>query len=83
MDKSLTIEGAGKDKTTLTGTVQVTATYGTKVNFNNLHLSASSTDVHAIEVGTDKGNEAPDITITDCMIDNANNGVRLMGAGLN
>lgn len=81
LDKSLTIEGAGKDKTTLTGTVQVTATYGTKVNFNNLHLSASSTDVHAIEVGTDKGNEAPDITITDCMIDNANNGVRLMGAG--
>ena len=81
LDKSLTIEGAGKDKTTLTGTVQVTATYGTKINFNNLHLSASSTDVHAIEVGTDKGNEAPDITITDCMIDNANNGVRLMGAG--
>ena len=81
LDKSLTIEGAGKDKTTLTGTVQVTATYGTKVNFNNLHLSASSTDVHAIEVGTDKGNEAPGITITDCMIDNANNGVRLMGAG--
>lgn len=81
LDKSLTIEGAGKDKTILTGTVQVTATYGTKVNFNNLHLSASSTDVHAIEVGTDKGNEAPDITITDCMIDNANNGVRLMGAG--
>lgn len=81
LDKSLTIEGAGKDKTTLTGTVQVTATYGTKVNFNNLHLSTSSTDVHAIEVGTDKGNEAPDITITDCMIDNANNGVRLMGAG--
>lgn len=81
LDKSLMIEGAGKDKTTLTGTVQVTATYGTKVNFNNLHLSASSTDVHAIEVGTDKGNEAPDITITDCMIDNANNGVRLMGAG--
>ncbi|WP_425883822.1 YDG domain-containing protein [Parabacteroides sp. ASD2025] len=81
LDKSLTIEGAGKDKTTLIGTVQVTATDGAKVNFNNLHLSATSTAAHAIGVGTDKGSESPDITITDCVIDNADNGVRLMGAG--
>ncbi len=81
LNKSLTIEGAGKDKTNLTGTVQVTATAGAKVNFNNLHLSASSTDKHAIEVGTNKGSESPDITIANCIIDNANNGVRLMGAG--
>lgn len=80
LDKSLTIEGAGKDKTTITGTIQITATDGAKVNFDNLHLSAPSTDKHAIEVGTNKGNESPDITITNCNIDNANNGVRLMGA---
>ena len=81
--KSITIQGAENSPSLphITGTIKVLAVNDAKVNLKGLHLSAASTNNHAIEAGTDKGNEATDISITDCTIDNANNGIRMMGAG--
>lgn len=81
--KPITIQGAENSPSLphITGTIKVLAADGARVNLKGLHLSAASASACAIEAGTDKGNEATDISITDCTIDNADIGLRMMGAG--